>query len=64
MKILRTCRDVTRIVLEGEDRALTGLERLSLRLHWMICSACRNFRNQTETMRTATDRWRQYRDGA
>jgi hypothetical protein len=64
MKIMRTCRDVTRLVLEGDDRALTPWERISLRMHWMICQGCTNFRTQHQTLRTATDRWRQYRDGA
>ncbi|MBL0085735.1 MAG: zf-HC2 domain-containing protein [Ideonella sp.] len=62
MKLRRTCRDVTRLVLEGEDRALTRPERWSMRLHWLICSACSNFRQQAGTMRVAVDRWRKYRD--
>ena len=56
MKIMRTCRDVTRLVLEGDDRALTPWERISLRMHWMICQGCTNFRTQHQTLRTATDR--------
>ena len=63
MKIHRTCQDVTRLVLESEDRRLAPLERLSLRLHWMMCSGCRRFRGQHRLMRVALDRWRGYRDG-
>lgn len=63
MKLRRNCRDVTRLVLESEDRPLTTLERLSLQLHWRACSACSRFREQARTMRTALDRWRGYRDG-
>ena len=37
MKIRRTCRDVTRLVLESQDRRLGTLEALSLRLHWLAC---------------------------
>jgi hypothetical protein len=43
-------------------RALGPLERLSLRLHWLICDGCARFRRQNETMRVALDRWRAYRE--
>jgi hypothetical protein len=63
MNIRRTCRDVTRLVLESQDRPLRPMESLSLRLHWMICGGCRRFRSQQQLMRVALDRWRGYRDG-
>jgi len=63
MKILRSCRDVTRLVLESQDRPLRPLESASLRLHWMICDGCRHFRSQQQLMRVALDRWRSHRDG-
>jgi len=63
MKLRRTCRDVTRLVLESQDRPLRPLESVSLRLHWMICDGCRRFRSQQQLMRVALDRWRSYRDG-
>lgn len=63
MKIRRTCRDVTRLVLESQDRPLRPLESLSLRLHWLACGGCRRFRSQQQLMRVALDRWRGYRDG-
>ena len=62
MKLRRTCREVTRLVLEGELRQLGPLERLSLRLHWLACEGCARFRRQNETMRLAIDRWRSYRE--
>jgi len=62
MKIRRTCRDVTRLVLESQDRPLSGLESLSLRLHWLACSGCRRFRLQQQFMRQAMGRWRDDRD--
>ena len=61
MKLLPTCRDVTRLVLEGEDRSLTRGERWAMRFHWLICDACRHFRKQSADMRVAMDRWPQYR---
>jgi len=63
MKIHRSCRDVTRLVLESQDRPLRPLETLSLRLHWLMCNGCRRFRDQQKLMRVALDRWRSYRQG-
>jgi hypothetical protein len=62
LKLRRTCRDVTRLVLESQDRPLVGLESLSLRLHWLACGGCRRFRDQQRFMRQALDRWRRDRD--
>jgi hypothetical protein len=62
MKIRRTCQDVTRLVLESQDRPLGGLETLSLRLHWLACGGCRRFRDQQRLMRQAMARWRRDRE--
>ena len=61
MKIRRTCREVTHLVLESQERPLGGLEQLSLRLHWLACGGCRRFRQQHQLMQKALDRWRSYR---
>jgi hypothetical protein len=62
MKIRRNCREVTRLVLESEERPLGVMEKVSLQLHWRACRACSRFRDQARTMRMALDRWRVYRD--
>lgn len=62
MKIRRSCKDVTRLVLENQDRPLKAMESVSLRLHWLACSSCRRFKDQQRLMRVALDRWKQYRD--
>ena len=63
MKILPTCQDVTRLVLESQDHALPPLARLQMRLHWLMCDRCRHFRKQAALMRQAMRGWRAYRDG-
>ncbi|MEF7614061.1 zf-HC2 domain-containing protein [Aquincola sp. MAHUQ-54] len=60
MKLQRSCRDVTRLVLAGEDRALGVGERLGIRLHMLVCRACPRFAAQVAVMREATARWRAY----
>jgi hypothetical protein len=64
IKVRRNCREVTRLVLESEERPLSVLEQVSLRLHWRVCAACSRFREQAKTMRMALGRWRSYRDGS
>lgn len=59
----RNCRDVTELVLAGEDRRLGTVERLAVRLHMQICAACPKFERQVALMRQALPRWRAYRDG-
>ena len=57
----RNCREVTRLVLEGEDRRLNPFERLVVRLHMRACQACPVFAAQVALMRRAFGRWRAYR---
>jgi hypothetical protein len=59
----RNCREVTTLVLAGEDRRLGFFERLSIRVHLQICTACPRFTRQVALMRQAIPRWRAYRDG-
>lgn len=61
--LFRSCREVTELVLAGEDRRLGLVERLAVRLHLQICAACPKFTRQVALMRKALPRWRAYRDG-
>lgn len=63
MKIRRTCQDVTRLVMQSQDRRLALVERVSLWLHWLACGSCRHFRQQQALMRQALNRWKAYREG-
>ncbi len=62
MRFERSCREVTRLVLESQDRELPLADKLALQIHWRICDGCTKFRDQTELMREAMKRWRSYRD--
>ena len=63
MKFNRSCREVTRLVLESQDRELSLADRLALQIHWRICDGCLNFKKQADLMREAMKRWRSYDDG-
>jgi Putative zinc-finger len=54
----RTCKEVTALVIAREDRALPFLDRLALRLHMGICTACPQFERQVLLMRSALHQWR------
>jgi len=56
----RTCKEVTHLVLQAEDKALRLPDRLAVRLHMVVCRACPRFAQQVELMRKASARWRQY----
>jgi hypothetical protein len=61
MKFLRrTCKEVTVLLVAREDRQLPAIERLALRLHLAVCTACPVFERQLLTMRNALQRWRHY----
>lgn len=53
MKLMTSCREVTRLVSEGLDRDLAFGERVTLRLHFAICKGCRNFEDQMQRLRAS-----------
>ena len=58
MKAKLNCREVTALVLAGEDRRLSLGERVGVRLHMMVCKACPGFARQVTLMRRALNRWK------
>lgn len=46
-----TCFRTTQLLSEAQDRELTGMERISLGLHTLMCSGCRNFSYQMPVLR-------------
>lgn len=43
-----SCKEATQLLSQGQDRPLALRERLSLRVHLLICEACSNFRRQID----------------
>lgn len=46
-----TCKDVARILSDGLDAEMAPAERTRLRLHMVICEACRNVEQQFGLLR-------------
>jgi hypothetical protein len=53
-----SCKDVTRLLSQAQDRPLTLAEAIKLRLHLLVCTACARFSRQLAFMRTALSRYR------
>lgn len=58
-----SCKEVTHLLSEGQDRQLTMGERVRLEMHLVMCEGCGNFRKQMEFMRTACRRYLDMRSG-
>ncbi|MBI1942158.1 MAG: zf-HC2 domain-containing protein [Betaproteobacteria bacterium] len=56
MRVTLSCKEVTRLVSQGEDRKLAFGERVELRLHFAICNGCRNVGAQLRFLRVAVGR--------
>lgn len=52
-----TCKEATRLSSEALDRGLSLRERLSLRMHIMMCKGCTNFEEHMRQLRTMTRRY-------
>lgn len=48
--IMMNCKEATRLLSEKKDRELSGKENASLKFHTMMCSACRNFGKQMDSI--------------
>ena len=53
IRLKPTCREVHRLVSEGLDRDLSLIERMRMRLHLLVCTACTNFNGQMHLIRKA-----------
>lgn len=62
LPLMRSCKEVTTLLIAREDRALPWQERVALRMHMVICQACPRFERQVLTMRNAMRQWRHYTD--
>lgn len=54
---MKTCKEVHRLVIEGQDRTLPLSQRIAVRVHLMMCGACRRFEAQMELLRRAVRRF-------
>lgn len=53
-----SCREATRLLSQREDRRLSYGERIKLRLHLWVCTACTRFSRQLAFLRQGVSRFR------
>lgn len=53
-----SCKEVSRLLSQGEERRLTLFERVKLRLHLHVCAGCSRFAGQLALVRRAMQRYR------
>ena len=46
-----SCKDASRLISMGQERHLSLVERVGLRLHLWMCSSCRRFEKQLGYLR-------------
>jgi hypothetical protein len=51
-----SCKEVSVLLSQAQERRLGPGERLGLELHLMLCNGCTNFRQQLDFMRVALRR--------
>ena len=56
---LVSCKDVSHLLSEMQERELSVLERWKLKWHLAVCKACMAFEKQMRIMREAMRRYRQ-----
>lgn len=56
MKLLLSCKEATGLVSQGLDRRLGLVERLTLRLHLLVCEGCSRVARQLPFLRRALQR--------
>lgn len=48
-----SCKEVTRLLSDSQERTLHLNERVKMRMHLMMCAGCRNFERQMTVIRNA-----------
>jgi hypothetical protein len=57
MKLLTTCKEVSELLSQAQDRPLGMGEKFGLKLHLLMCDGCRNFGKQLDFIRGAMKRY-------
>lgn len=48
---MKSCQEITRLLSESQERALTVKERILLKMHTIMCFGCGNFEKQMHMLR-------------
>ncbi|PKO90752.1 MAG: hypothetical protein CVU16_09445 [Betaproteobacteria bacterium HGW-Betaproteobacteria-10] len=48
-----SCKEITHLLSESQDRKLTLSEKMHLEMHLTMCKGCKNFKSQMSFLREA-----------
>ncbi len=57
MRLKLNCRETSRLLSQQQDEPLRLSERIALRIHLGVCSACSRFSRQMGFLRRAMQAW-------
>ena len=57
MSIIPSCKEVSELLSQAQDRQLSLREKFALRVHLPLCEGCRNFNRQMDFLRAAIKRY-------
>ena len=52
-----SCKEVTHLLSESQDRKLALAEKMHLEMHLAMCKGCKNFKGQMKFLREACKRY-------
>ncbi len=52
-----SCKEVTHLLSEAQDRKLSMSEKVNLEMHLAMCKGCKNFKSQMSFLREACKRY-------
>lgn len=61
---MMNCKQATRLISESQDRSLSLSERVTLKLHVMMCMGCKNFSLQVPFLSKAMKAYASWDDEA
>ena len=54
---MRSCKEISVLLSQAQERKLGLAEQWGLKVHLLICDGCRNFRRQLALIRAAARRY-------
>lgn len=52
-----SCKEITHLLSESQDRKLSLSERMNLEIHLVMCKGCTNFKSQMNFLQEACKRY-------
>ena len=62
MKIIPSCKEVSELLSQAQDRPLGWREKFGLYVHLPLCEGCRHFSRQLDFLRAAMKRYLEHDD--